>query len=245
MTSASRCRRMPPDRLATLTGPTLVRHPSASACGLRPWKAWTRTERHSPGSGFCLNPGSSTKRAKYNKEAEHLRLLLCYTPGMNKTATRRAKPSSRADQTSPQAEESAHGTQTRTPLLIAIVALVIMTLATLAVYLFGIFSSGRSDRNLVEFATESADNGGVVNSPLVITATLPWREGDPGSTVGSVSLLLIDEAGERARIGPDAPTALAMKPAIAMGTWVYRGSRSEERRVGKECRCWGSASHLQ
>ena|SRR5579862_8676582 len=60
--------------------------------------------------------------------------------------------------------------------------------------------------------------------------------------------LLLDQTGQRAEAGEQFEKALALRPGDAqaelnLGMFYMRGNRSEERRVGKECRSRWSPYH--
>jgi hypothetical protein len=117
----------------------------------------------------------------------------------------------------------------RVPILIGIVLVASISIGLLAAYLWGQFAPAGSATRGIEYTTEGeAGPDGVVNSPLQITVRLPWRESDPNSVIASVSLQMLNEAGEPARFGPTTPEGLTMKPAVEMGQWQLVGSVPSE-----------------
>ena len=144
---------------------------------------------------------------------------------MSKSAARGAKSARRNSTTvTDLPENSSQSTQMRTPVLIAVVALIVLILAALAIYLWGVFTPTGSSSQAITYTTESPNNTGVVNSPLEVAVQLPWRQGDAGSTIGSVTLVFLDDEGNRAQFGPTSPEGFAMRPSTEMGTWLHSGS---------------------
>ncbi len=78
----------------------------------------------------------------------------------------------------------------------------------------------------VQYTTERGEGvaEGVVNSPLRIAVRIPWSDGSQKGTVSSVSLRFLDEAGNKAQFGGDAPDSLDLRATIDIMVWEYVGS---------------------
>ncbi len=78
----------------------------------------------------------------------------------------------------------------------------------------------------VQYSTERGEGvaEGVVNSPLRIAVRIPWSDGSQKGTVSSVSLQFLDQAGNKAQFGSDAPDSLDLRATIDIMVWEYVGS---------------------
>lgn len=65
---------------------------------------------------------------------------------------------------------------------------------------------------------------GIVNSPLRIAVNIPWSNGSQKGTVSSITLQLLDDAGNPAQFGDVAPQSLDLRPTITITVWEYVGS---------------------
>src|SRR2546421_6312100 len=78
----------------------------------------------------------------------------------------------------------------------------------------------------IQYDTEKGSGAaeGTVNSPLRVVLRVPEQSEQPGDTLVSVGLDLLDAAGNPAQIGGLRAQALPMRPAQEGGAWEYAGA---------------------
>ena len=119
----------------------------------------------------------------------------------------------------------------RLPLILTVVFLTATAVIVLS-RVFGIWQGGAGSNDVaVQYVTEGGgtDARGVVNSPLRVQVRIPWSIGSRDTILSAVTLELLDQTGNPARLGPSSPTEpLAMKPTMDITVWEWRGSVPSE-----------------